>query len=105
MKLSLKLYRKLFRIFCLKRDERDELEKRFHVELQAATKSMYDEFVVVWHELTQWQAVARMFRINNPYELYQVIKYRQPEDYITESQLKALEARCAAQFARRNHEK
>lgn len=101
MKLSLKFYRKLFRLFCLKKQEKAEIEKKFHVELMARTHSMYNEYVSVQNELVQWQAVARMYRIKNPYELYQAIKYLQPEDYITEAQLKAMEARCAAEQSER----
>lgn len=104
MKLSLKLFRRIARLFSLKRMEREELEKKFHVELMARTHAIYQEYVGVFHELTQWQAVARMYRIKNPYELYQAIKYLQPEDYITETELKAMEIQCAAQFSRRNHE-
>lgn len=104
MKISLKFYRKLFRLFCLKKQEKAEIEKMFHVELQSRTRAIYQEYVGVFHELTQWQAVARMYRIKNPYELYQAIKYLQPEDYITEAELKAMEIQGAAQFSRRYHE-
>lgn len=102
MKLSLKLFRRIARLFSLKRREREEIEKKFHVELMARTHSMYNEYVCVQNELAQWQAVARMFRINNPYELYKALQCLQPDDYITEAQLKALEARCAAEFSRRS---
>lgn len=100
MKLSLKLYRKLFRLFCLKRKEREEIEKTYHTLLSSRTKTMYNEYVGVQNELAQWQAVARMYRINNPYELYKALECLQPAEYITEAQLKAMDAQCAAQFSR-----
>ena len=102
MKFSLKLYKRLFRLFCLKRKEREEIEKTYHTLLSARTHAIYEEYVCVQNELAQWQAVSRMFRINNPYELYKALQCLQPADYITKAQLKAMEMQCAAQFSRRS---
>lgn len=104
MKLSLKLYRKLFRLFCLKRFERERIEKMYQAQLSLRTKNMYDEYVLAYHELTQWQAVARMYRIHNPYDLYKMLEdlHLQPADYLTEANLKAMEVQCAAELSERS---
>ena len=104
MKLSLKFYRKLFRLFSLKKQEKAEIEKQFHTLLSSRTKTMYNEYVAVRHELSSWQSVARMYRIKSPYDLYKVLEglHLQPDDYITEAQLKATGEQCAVQFSRKS---
>lgn len=98
MKLSLKFYRKLFRLFCLKRDERQRIEKMYHTLFSSRVKDIYDEYVEARHELSMWEAVAKSFRIGTPYELYNALQGLEPVDNITATQLLAIKRQCAAEF-------
>ena len=104
MKLSLKLYKRLFRLFSLKKQEKAEIEKTYHTLLSSRPKTMYNEYAAVRHELASWEAVARMYRIKSPYDLYKALKglHLQPDDYITEVYLKATVAQCAADQSTRS---
>lgn len=73
MKTLLKFYKMFYRLLRLKKNQRDEIFRRFRNDFHLIHDNLYKEFQEIMLELKDWKQTANKFGINDPYNLFKVL--------------------------------
>ena len=77
----------LYKLFRLKKNQRDEIFRRFRNDFHMIHDNLYKEFQEILFELNNWEKTANTFGINDPYNLFKVLNGDQkpPSTEITQA--------------------
>ena len=106
MKTLLKFYKMFYRLLRLKKNQRDEIFRRFRNDFHLIHDNLYKEFQEIMLELKDWKQTANTFGINDPYTLFKVLNGDQipPSTEITEARKRFVKDLMQANYKKKEPE-
>lgn len=98
-----RIYRKLYRLFGLKSEQRREIQERIVSAYRGAVKGFSDEIYHLRYRLKEYELVMGQHGILNPYELYRALEGSSVREDLTRSEFVALRSRLEQQYGREGY--
>lgn len=93
-----RLYRKMYRLFGLKSEQRRDIQERMVSAYRGLVNGLTDEVYRLRYRLKEYELVMSQHNIGNPYELFRALEGTPLKEGMTRTEFVALRSRLEPQY-------